>query len=182
MYYIYHIPGIKVGCTDNLQRRTSANKAKYGKNIEVVVLRTEIKITKADSFEAYYHSKLGYGIMPLSQRYILRSRVGKQSTGRIHSEKSKEKMSIAKKGKIISEDSRIKMSVAKKNKYLGIKHNRYNTGAQYIELSTGTKGSMCDMVRHFNLSYNTYIYSSVQTGKPISKGRYKGLHFQIYQK
>ena len=40
MYYIYHIPGIKIGCTIDLQHRKAYNKRKHGRNIEFFVLET----------------------------------------------------------------------------------------------------------------------------------------------
>jgi hypothetical protein len=40
MYTIYHVLGIKVGCTTNLEKRTSQNKEKYGDSIKIEILET----------------------------------------------------------------------------------------------------------------------------------------------
>jgi hypothetical protein len=39
-YYIYHISGIKIGCTIDLQHRKAYNKRKHGRDIKFYVLET----------------------------------------------------------------------------------------------------------------------------------------------
>jgi hypothetical protein len=40
IYYIYHIPGIKIGCTIDLQHRKAYNKRYHGRDIDFRVVET----------------------------------------------------------------------------------------------------------------------------------------------
>lgn len=51
MYYIYHIAGVKYGCTNNLKRRTKQMKKRYGDDIEVELVATFTDIDEASAKE-----------------------------------------------------------------------------------------------------------------------------------
>jgi len=56
MYYIYHIEGIKIGCTNNLKLRVELTQG-Y-KNYEI--LATTNILSKASKLEVYYQNKFNY--------------------------------------------------------------------------------------------------------------------------
>lgn len=58
MYYVYHIKGIKVGCTNNLKRRVE--KEQGYKDYTVLFESEDIK--KASDAERHYQKKLGYKV------------------------------------------------------------------------------------------------------------------------
>jgi hypothetical protein len=57
MYYIYHIPGIKIGCTDNIKRRMRQQN-----NPEYFILETHIEKEIASQREKELQKKYGYRI------------------------------------------------------------------------------------------------------------------------
>ena len=69
MYYIYHIPGIKVGCTNDFERRFTDNKRTYNKDITQKLLLEVDDIDLADELENKYSIELGYGEIPYNKRY-----------------------------------------------------------------------------------------------------------------
>lgn len=58
MYYIYHIPGRKIGCTTNLQRRVTEQQG-YKENEYEVLLETE-NIDEASNAESILQQEYGY--------------------------------------------------------------------------------------------------------------------------
>ena len=58
MFYIYHIPGKKVGVTRNLERRVT--KEQGYKEHEYTVLHTSNDIDEVSKLEAQYQRKFGY--------------------------------------------------------------------------------------------------------------------------
>lgn len=58
MYYIYHIPGRKIGCTTNLQRRVTEQQG-YKENEYEVLLETE-DINEASNAESILQEEYGY--------------------------------------------------------------------------------------------------------------------------
>lgn len=56
MYYIYHIKGVKVGCTNNLKRRVEQIQGYK----EYEILATTDSIKEASKLEIYYQNKLNY--------------------------------------------------------------------------------------------------------------------------
>jgi hypothetical protein len=58
MYYIYHIPGVKIGCTNNLHRRLKTEQ----KANEFFILETHIDIYEASNREIELQKKYGYKI------------------------------------------------------------------------------------------------------------------------
>ena len=60
MYYIYHIPGKKIGCTTNLQRRVTEQQG-YNENEYEVLLETD-NIEEASNTERKLQKELGYKV------------------------------------------------------------------------------------------------------------------------
>jgi len=58
MFYIYHIPGIKIGCTNNLHRRLKTEQ----KVNEFFILETHLDIYEASNREIVLQKKYGYKI------------------------------------------------------------------------------------------------------------------------
>lgn len=58
MYYIYHIPKVKVGCTSNLINRVEKQQG-YSKKEYTILARTKDK-DKASHLEIYWQNALGY--------------------------------------------------------------------------------------------------------------------------
>jgi hypothetical protein len=56
MYTIYHIPGIKVGCSENVEKRIKQQGYTEYEVIEIIETRKE-----ASDREIYWQEKLGYG-------------------------------------------------------------------------------------------------------------------------
>ena len=98
MYYIYHIPGIKVGCTKDLKSRTYQNKREYGHQITVELVATIPDKETAKWYEKdlaqYYGYPVGqlYGNQPdrkgksLSQEHKSKISQGVKDTGRVYIE------------------------------------------------------------------------------------------------
>jgi hypothetical protein len=64
MFVIYHVIGLKVGCTRDFQRRCLANKRKYGDHIEIEVLEEvdeSVGAEVAGDLELKWSQLLGYG-------------------------------------------------------------------------------------------------------------------------
>jgi len=58
---IYHIPGIKYGCTNNIKRRSRENRDKYGKDIVIEVVKQELMtLTEAADIERELNKQAGY--------------------------------------------------------------------------------------------------------------------------
>ena len=86
-------------------------------------------------------------------------------------------MSKAKKGKSIPLEVREKIAATLSIKNSGEGNPVYGTGRLYIELTTNTIGTISELIDKFN-SRDIIAYSKL--GRPISKGKLKGLHFQVY--
>jgi hypothetical protein len=63
MFTIYHVVGIKVGCTKNFDRRKLQNEQRYSSSIQIEVL-TELPLSIGDQvagdIEHAWAEKLGY--------------------------------------------------------------------------------------------------------------------------
>ena len=79
-YTIYHIAGIKCGATENLHRRNTQNKQKYGKDIIVEILETVFTIKMADERENYWNDYFGY---PRGTAYSKVRRMGKKNSKKL---------------------------------------------------------------------------------------------------
>jgi len=64
MYTIYHIPGIKIGCTKDLKTRSRANRKKYGKDINIETLfeyeENLISVNEIGNIEWEFADHYGY--------------------------------------------------------------------------------------------------------------------------
>ena len=163
MYYIYHIPGIKVGCTNNMYLRNSRNKLRHGKDIEIIELEKVDCPVTADILEYYLHKELGYGVIPPNERYMARRKVGSKNKNRVVSSKTKNKIAKSLKGKTA-----------------GSKNGNYGSGKVFIELTTGYKGTFTEVAAHFDCN-KASLAIFAKRGKVIQKGKHEGLHFQILE-
>ncbi len=59
-YTVYHIPGIKVGCTSRFSERCKENRSKYGKDIDIKVVLETDDIDEADELEEFCNQEAGY--------------------------------------------------------------------------------------------------------------------------
>jgi transcriptional regulator with PAS, ATPase and Fis domain len=57
MYYIYHIPGVKIGCTDNVERRIQQQGF-----IDYQILEEHIDIFRASNRELALQKEYGYNV------------------------------------------------------------------------------------------------------------------------
>lgn len=74
MYYIYHIKGIKIGCTNNINRRM-----KQQGYTEFEILETHTDINIASERERYLQKEYGYKI---DSGYILINKLDKKAGGK----------------------------------------------------------------------------------------------------
>lgn len=149
IYYIYEIPGKKVGCTKNLETRMQQQKAQDNHR---VIITTPDKVC-AGILERYWQEKLGYKVD--RHLYSVSAKAGEANTGIARSEKTKKKISDAKKG----------------NK------SKYGLGNLYRELSTGFEGYASDHVKHFGIQATYLHYSKMNV--TLSKGERKGMCWVI---
>lgn len=59
-------------------------------------------------------------------------------------------------------------------------NSMYGSGNKYIELTSGFIGYASDMEEKFGV-YKGNIASHAKKDRPLKQGKFKGLHFQIYQ-
>lgn len=112
MYYIYHIPGIKIGCTTNPKNRI---KKQGFINYEILEIHKCPKI--AGDRELQLQADYGYKIDNCHYLQIIEAgnKAHISNIGRTISEEHKNKLSIVHKGKTISEEHKAKISAANKN-------------------------------------------------------------------
>ena len=65
-YYIYEIPGVKIGCTTNFERRQKGQSNK-GK---MILLETHTDIDKADERERELQAEKGYKVEYKGFKYM----------------------------------------------------------------------------------------------------------------
>jgi hypothetical protein len=121
MYYIYHIPGVKIGCSTNPNRRVSEQGFS---NFEILEKHNDIDI--ASQREVYLQKQYGYNekFTTLDYKHQILNWQRKSievRTGTQHSSETKEKMSKARMGKesprknvILTAETKSKMSEARK--------------------------------------------------------------------
>jgi hypothetical protein len=163
-YTIYHVLGIKVGCTEQFIIRTKQNKWKYGKDIIVVILEVTTDLDLADELENKYSIELGYGEIKTQDRYKVRREFGKMHTGKIVSLETKEKMRQNRKSN---------------PRYQG-QNEGQRRGKVYVERTTGFIGNYTDIANKFEIQGSNILYFA-RRDKPISRGPNEGLHFAIYK-
>ncbi len=59
-YTVYHIPGIKVGCTKDIKRRCRDNKNKYGQDITIDIIMVTDNIDEASELEEFANAEYNY--------------------------------------------------------------------------------------------------------------------------
>jgi len=162
MYYIYHIPGIKIGCTE----LTIQERAKQQGYINVELLEEHYDIYIVSAREIELQKQYGYRVDDIpywktrlnssksntpesriknsnsnkgkivseenKQKLRLRMKGNLINLGKTLSEETKVKIGNGNKGKIVSEESKIKMSIAKKGKVISEEHK--------VNISNALKG------------------------------------------
>lgn len=158
MYYIYHIPGVKVGCTDNLKRRTKQNFKYYNLSLDtkVEVLEQTTSTIVADILEYYWHKHLNYGTIPKNERYLASLKAVKN----LNSEKANSKKSQYMQG----------------NSHSVGNTNKRHSGKKYIELTSGFIGSHYDMLNKFG---NINLNILTKKNSPCTRGKIKGCMFRV---
>ena len=161
MYYIYHIPGVKIGCSIRPEKRVkSQGYSKYQ------ILEEYTDKDKASKREIELQKEYGYKVD--SRVYGAQpDRKGKTITL-----EHKEKISKAHKGKITSLETKEKISKA---------HKANKPGRLYIEHTTGFIGSCSDLAKRFNIWKSSVIIFANKLG-PVKQGKSKGLHFTYFDK
>jgi sporulation protein YlmC with PRC-barrel domain len=198
MYYIYHIPGKKIGCTDNLDRR--ATEYKLG---ALEVLETHDCIYKASDRERELQAKYNYKVDSNPYWWVVQ----------VQQPKANSPEAIAKKKITLSEifnQEEYKENRSRNMKELYIQYPDLNKGKNHpmhgvkrigeegpnygtrrgrliIETSTGFIGTVTDHVIHFNLPNisSPLIYAKhgkVLTGRKNTTAHLKGLQFKFYEK
>ena len=172
MYYIYHIPGIKVGCTDNLERRTWHNKWYYSKDIVTDVLETTDDIDVADERENYWSIKLGYGSIPENERYKVRVRIAQTYRGfkdRKHTEETKKSISE----KVSGENNGMYGS-----NRVGEKAPSWGLGSTYKDLISGYEAKFTEMGEYMNITPSNINYY-VKKNRPVRTKEGRTFHIVI---
>jgi len=178
MYYIYHIPNVKIGCTHNLIERFAGRR-----HIQYEVLETYNDIKIASQREIELQIQYGYKVdntpyktiveknKNLNQRNkISQSLKGRKRTWNTHSAETARKISESNLGK-----SRGKGISKNKGK-----QNRLECGRLYKDISTGFVGYRTDIINHFNIP-DALITHMIKRNKPMSRGKNKGLHIICVQ-
>jgi hypothetical protein len=148
MYYIYHIPGIKVGCTKDIRKRM--NEQRSSKTYELLAVTEDIE--EASQLEIKYQQQFNYrrDTEPYSSVINKGFKPGWKPTAK-HKEKISEKTK-------------------------GTTSSRYATGDRYREISTGFEGYSLDHKKHFNILHDVISYS-VKKGQPYEKGDREGMQW-----
>ncbi len=91
-YTVYHIPGVKFGCTNDIKRRSTANRRKYGKDIQIDVIKVFTDIDDADEFEEFCNQEAGYEHQHTSYKHAIKAWAGSKHTEETKSKQSKKKL------------------------------------------------------------------------------------------
>lgn len=178
MYFIYHIPGVKIGCTTNPRKRILIEQ-KYS---EWEILEEHLDIDTASTRELELQRKYGYAID--SRSYTKASRMNTYRT-----EESFKKLSEGHKKRYASGEMVNALKGKKRPEELVKKLNERNTGRQngvyikaitYIEITTEFVGKALDINERFGKNAYVNARNSVKTGLPVKRGKRKGLQFKIY--
>lgn len=102
MYYIYHIPGVKIGCTDNPKRRVKAQKYDYYE-----ILEEHTDITIASKREIELQKQYGYAVDKGSNVYSVKffSKMGKSGGSKHTPAQLKAREENRKKSKIFKDSN-----------------------------------------------------------------------------
>lgn len=183
MYFIYHIPGVKIGCTTNPRKRILLQQ-KYS---EWEILEEHLDIDTASIRELELQKKYGYATDSRSYTTFTSSLVGTRDALSYKQQGAKQK------GKSPSDETRRKMSENRKGKAAGPANQNYGkwskgkgslgygTGAKYHEITTGFIGYALEVKETFGSSSLQTVINCVKSSKPVKWGKLKGLQFKIYE-
>ena len=159
MYYIYHIPGIKIGVTQDVDFRVE----KIQKAKEYEILEEHTDIYEVSSRELELQKEYGYKVDPNPYWFVVKVQHPKSKTPEALEKKSK-----ARKGKPMPKT---------RERMLG-NIQGYGTGRLYVEKTTGFIGHAYDHVQKFGVNdYDLIRYA--KQDKPRTRGRVRGLHWAI---
>lgn len=145
---IYHIPNVKVGCTNNFIGRSNDNRKKYGSDIIIEVLENfSGSLGECADRECYWSQVNGFGLIRPDQRYdseaqqyMLGMKGVKHNHTKIHghTDESKAKMSISQKGKTHTTEAKAKISKTLTGLMVGEKNGMYGkTGSEKQKSAVG---------------------------------------------
>ena len=103
MYYIYHIPGIKIGCTEDLDKRMKDQGF-----TEWEILETHEDGWLAGDREIELQKEYGYRV-DTTHYQVVREKF--TMSGKQHKEETKAKISTAHVGKVLSEETKERISI-----------------------------------------------------------------------
>lgn len=168
MYYIYHIPGIKIGCTINPERRIKLSQGYLHWEI------LEEHLDKDIAAERELILQRQYGYPEDNTPYTFSSNLHTYRTQETFKKMSESKIGIPR-----PEELKKHFSEIRKGTQEGKSNHNYGKHTKYIELTTNTVGYCTDLAQKFN-TRDIPFYA--KRGTPIKMGPSKGLHFQVYQK
>ena len=96
-YTIYHVVGVKFGCTKNFQKRVRENKRKYGEDVEIHIIKEFSDINMATEYEIECNLAKGYN--QDSRKYDDVKDMHKARTYKPLSDEQKEKIRKSMQGK-----------------------------------------------------------------------------------
>lgn len=186
MYYIYHIPGVKIGCTVDPKRRVKAQKFR-----EFEILEEHLNKDVACMREQELQKEYGYAIDRNSYTFTTNllnyhteetNRKKSESKKGVKRPQSSKGISEALKGRKKSPEWIAKIAATLSNKYKNTlnPHPNKGRGQTYIELTNNFIGKLPDMEQKFGVK-SGFIQSSIRYERPLQKGKFKGLHFKIYE-
>ena len=160
---------LKVGCTSRPKKRFRENKyfyrTKHKTIVDIEILDMHDIIEYADILENEYSKLYGFGEIPTRDRFTLRM----DTAAKIKSEKLI--------NKTVSKEHR--ESLSKMNSGKG--NPNYGSGKLFKELTTGFIGTQTDIESRFPIAKNSLCSHYTKSGKPISRGKNKGLHFVVWE-
>ena len=176
MYYIYHIPGIKVGCTNDIETRTYQNKKMYGEDIEVVVIATTPDLNQANWLEKDLHQHYGYGELYSHESYSHMVELNKKSTEPQVRKKAGKSISKAKKGKELpwlntAENFKKRgksISKALTGKFVGENNSNYGKGRVYKDLISGVEGTFTEISKLLDVKPHNII-PYLRKNRPVKR-------------
>jgi molecular chaperone DnaK (HSP70) len=155
MFIIYHIPGVKIGCTEDLQRRIKAQGYSLD---EVEILAETDSINEAAILERKLQKQYGYRVDAISYIESCKNAL-KASTP----EANKKKKIAAKNRENLQEYMERLRKTQKRN--------------IYKELTTGFVGTRVDHKKRFGIT-NEHLWPKF-LGKTKTRGKYKGMTWVI---
>lgn len=180
MYFIYHIPGVKIGCSINPERRVRAQKFR-----EFEILEEHLDKDVACIRERELQKKYGYAIDRNSYNFTTNllsyhteetNRKKSESKKGVKRPQSSQRISEALKGRKFTPEWIAKIQATKT---INNSHRKKGGGRTYLEITTSFIGKLPDMELKFGIT-SGFIQSSIKYKRPLQKGKFKGLQFKIY--